>query len=134
MYYNGEGVPKDYSQAASAFRLSADQGFAEGQYWLGVMYARGLGVAKDHSEAVRLYGLAADKGNTDAQMGLGAMYALGMGVPQDYTKGYFWFTIAAVGGNPTAIKLRDGYERRMTLAQVAEAQKMAREWKPKDSK
>jgi TPR repeat protein len=98
------------------------------------MYVNGRGVPKDYSEAARLYRLAADQGNVNAQIGTGALYVEGIGVPKDYIQGYFWFTLAAVSGNPAAAKVRDGIEKSMTPAQVAEAQRLAREWKPKDAK
>ena len=52
----------DYATALSLFRLAADQGLANAQYNLGVMYERGEGVPQDYKEAVRLYRLAADQG------------------------------------------------------------------------
>jgi hypothetical protein len=47
---------------------------------------------------------------------------------------YFWFTLAAVQGSPEVAKIRDGFERRMTVEEVAAAQTMARDWKPKNAK
>ena len=135
MYENGEGVPRDYDEAVKRYRLSADQGFADAQYRLGVMYVNGRGVPKDYLEAARLYRLAADQGNGSGQMGLGASYAEGKGVPKDYVQAYFWFTLAAVNaGNPVVAKMRDWVEKNLTPEQVAEAQRLAREWKPKDAK
>ena len=37
MYYNGEGVPQDYQEAVSWFRLAAEQGDASAQFNLGVI-------------------------------------------------------------------------------------------------
>jgi TPR repeat protein len=50
------------------------------------------------------------------------------GVPQDYVIAHMWLSLAAAGGNFTAE--RDFIAAKMTPAQVAEAQKLAREWKP----
>ena len=61
----------------AAFILAADQGFAEAQFKLGIMYAEGRGVLKDEAEAVRWYRLAADQGLAGAQGDLGIMYASG---------------------------------------------------------
>jgi hypothetical protein len=41
-----------------------------------------------------------------------------------------WFNLAAVQGLPVAVEQRDLIAKRMTPAQIAEAQKLAREWKP----
>ena len=50
----------DYATALSLLRPLADQGNAQAQFYLGVMYKAGLGVVQDYKEAVRLYRLAAD--------------------------------------------------------------------------
>jgi TPR repeat protein len=62
------------------------------------------------------------------------MYALGQSVPQDYVKAHLWFNIAAYNGLQEAIKSRDTAASQMTPAQLVEAQKLAREWKPKQAK
>ena len=55
MYWNGNGVPKDDTEAVRWYRLAADQGVAQAQNNLGIMYAVGRGVTKDDTEAVRWY-------------------------------------------------------------------------------
>jgi TPR repeat protein len=60
------------------------------------------------------------------------MYANGHGVPQDYVLAHMWFNLAAATGMvETAAADRDMVAAKMTPAQIAEAQKLAREWKPK---
>ena len=62
---------------------------------------------------------------------LGVMYAEGRGVPQDYVRAHMWFSLAAAQGEQKAAKtLIEMAERRMTPAQITEAQKLARDWKP----
>jgi len=63
--------------------LFAEQGVAEAQFNLGLMYYNGQGVRQDYAEAVRWYRQAAEQGNAEAQNNLGAMYAIGQGVRQD---------------------------------------------------
>ena len=58
------------------------------------------------------------------------MYGKGHGVTQDYVQAYMWYILAAQGEKDTG-ELRDGLAKQMTPAQIAEAQKLAREWKPK---
>ena len=63
-------------------------------------------------------------------------YRNGQGVPQDYAQAHMWVTLAASRLPPgkdrdNAVKKRDIVAERMTPAQIAEAQKLAREWKPK---
>jgi TPR repeat protein len=56
------------------YRLAADQGDADAQFNLGVMYDTGRGVPQDDAEAERWYRLAADQGDANAQSNLGVMY------------------------------------------------------------
>ena len=57
-YYNGEGVEKDFAQAAKWYRKAAEQNHASAQNNLGVRYANGQGVEKDYAEAYAWYNLA----------------------------------------------------------------------------
>jgi len=97
-------MAQDYVEAVKWYRLAEDQGFANAQSNLDLMYAKGEGVAQDYIEAVKLYRLAADQGYGGAQCGLGAMHAQGHGVPQDVTKAEQWFKLAADQGHAGAIK------------------------------
>ncbi|MGB8575646.1 MAG: SEL1-like repeat protein, partial [Pseudolabrys sp.] len=54
----------------------------------------------------------------------------GLGVPQDKVRAYMWFNLSAAQGREGAAAFRDLIARRMTPAQIAEAQRLAREWKP----
>lgn len=102
MYFDGEGVDKDYQEAAKWYHKAAEQGEVRAQNNLGVMYANGEGVDQDYEEAVRLYGAAAEKGVAFAQSNLGVMYAEGRGVDQDYKKAEKWYRKAAEQGNAFA--------------------------------
>jgi uncharacterized protein len=73
----------------------------------------------------------AEQGIARAQYNLGLMYDNGEGVPQNYVIAHMWFNLAAAGGLKSAAQNRDGVAARMTPAQVAEAQQLAREWQPK---
>jgi TPR repeat protein len=50
---------------------------------------------------------------------------------QDYVEAYMWLSLSAAQGNQHAKTGRDVVARHMTAAQIAEAQKLAREWQPK---
>jgi uncharacterized protein len=119
----------DYATAMQLFRPLADQGNAIAQYNVGVMYEDSKGVSQDYTEAMKWYRLAADQGGAGAQFNLGGMYANGKGVPRDYVRAYMWFNLAAAQGVQGAERNRDGMALHMTPAQIAEAQKLAREWK-----
>ncbi|MGA2960939.1 MAG: RodZ domain-containing protein [Candidatus Korobacteraceae bacterium] len=98
-YQNGEGVQKDYAEAARWFRKAAEQGNASGQNNLGVMYLSGRGVAKNNAEAVHWFHKAADQGSSMGQYNLGVMYRNGRGVPRDDTEALRWYRKAADQGN-----------------------------------
>ena len=91
------------------------------------MYYNGQGVLQDSAAAVKWCRLAADQGDDAAQYNLGVMYEKGQGVPQDYVQAHKWWNLAAVAGDKEAIKNRDIVAGKMTPAQIAEAQKLARE-------
>jgi TPR repeat protein len=129
MYFIGQSVPKDYAAAASWYRKAADQGYAAAQYSLGLMYAHGQSVPQDYAAAANWYRKAADQGDATAQLLLGIMYTNGQGVPQDYISAHMWYNLGAAAGHQDAAKIRDIVAARMTPAQIAEAQWLAREWK-----
>ncbi len=79
---------------------------------------------------VKWYRKAADQGHASAQSNLGLRYAEGQGVPQDYVRAHMWFSVSSAQGNQLAAKNRDHIAPRMTPAQTAEAERLAREWKP----
>jgi TPR repeat protein len=118
----------DYATAVREFRPLAEQGDASAQYNLGVMYENGRGVPQDYAAAVGWYRKAAEQGEAYAQYNLGVMYDNGRGVPQDYVHAHKWFNLAATSGNKIATKNRNIIAKKMTPAQIAEAQKLAREW------
>ena len=135
MYLNGRGVPQDDAEAVRWYRLAAEQGDAAAQNNLGVMYATtGRGIPQDDAEAVRRYRLAAQQGHAAAQYNLGIMYGTGRGVPQDYVAAYMWLDLAgrqSSGDDREAyIKAREALAALITSEQIAEALRLAREWKP----
>src|SRR5512136_459034 len=85
---------------------------------------------RDYATALRLIRPLADQGNANAQYNLGVFYDNGLGVPQDKVRAYMWFNLSAAQGREGAAAFRDLIARRMTPVQIAEAQKLAREWKP----
>ena len=129
------GLADAGGEAARWYRLAAEQGNADAQLILGTMYANGEGVPQDYGEAARWYRLAAEQGNADAQLILGTMYAGGEGVPQDYVQSHKWLNLAASRTTPEKAEdnrsLRDQLAELMTAPQVADAQRLAREWQPK---
>lgn len=129
VYFNGLGVEKDYGQALFWFTKAAERGDAEAQTNLGYLYDKAFGVGQDYKKAVAWYRKAAAQGHASAQFDLGMMYYEGLGVAQDYIEAHKWLNIAAGNGHPDAAASREHTEKRMTDAQIAEAQKRASEWR-----
>ena len=77
---------------------AAEQGNADAQFNLGVMYNNGQGVRQDYTQAVQWYRKAAEQGDAKAQYNLGAMYANGLGVRQNYKIAKEWFGKACDNG------------------------------------
>ena len=131
-YHTGEGVPQDDAEAVRWFRLATDQGHAQAQYRLGVAYRDGDGVRQDDAESVRWFRLAAEQGRADAQHDLACSYRDGNGVPQDYVQAHMWYSLSASQSSEAEwgnrAKNRDLTAQRMTPDQLAEAQRLAREW------
>ncbi|MEO8341791.1 MAG: tetratricopeptide repeat protein [Nitrospirota bacterium] len=131
LYRKGRGVPQDDVQARQWFAKAAAQGQAKAQFHLGTLYFNGEGVLKDYQQALRWFRLAADQGEALAQTKIAIMYDEGQGVSKNFVQAYKWYSLAATHGDKPAPQLRDLLANQMTPAQIAEAQKLAQEWKPK---
>ena len=120
----------DYKNALRELKPLAEKGHARAQYWTGYMYSEGHGVTKYYFEAVRWFRKSAVQGFADSQFSIGFMYETGRGVPRNYVLAYMWYNLAAVSEHDSAGEFRDALERKMTPAQIAQAQKMAAKWRP----
>ncbi|TAJ42200.1 MAG: sel1 repeat family protein [Reyranella sp.] len=129
---------KDMATAARIWKAWADKGNAEARTLLGAMYWSGEGVPRDHKEAARLYLLAANQGYARAQNDIGFMYGFGEGTPPaNDIEAYKWLTLAIKGYTSKnqdrldqAIKDKATLAKRMTKAQITEAEARVKGWKP----
>ena len=89
-------------------------------------------------EAVRWFRRAAERGYYDAQYYLGTMYTDGRGVLQDAVTAHMWLNLAAAQYSGSLgdlyVRARDRVAARLTPEQRAEAQRLAREWRPIDQR
>ena len=131
LYNGGVGVPQDYGQAKEWFEKAAKQGHVGAQINLGTLYLQGEGAPQSDQMALFWIRPAAEQGHVLAFAKLGWMYAQGRGVLQDFIQAHKWYNLAAANGHGKAAEYRDALAKQMTPAQIAEAQKLAREWKPK---
>ena len=146
----GFGVPEQYQEAVAwaedveKYRDAASEGVAEAQYRLATLYygpqARARNIPQDREAAVALYHSAATKGHALAMYALGLIYQGKISretLPDtDYVQAHMWYNLAASRLPPgaerdLAVKDRDFLARyRLTPEQLAEAQRLAREWQP----
>ena len=130
---SGRGVRESGSEAVDWFRKAAEQGFAPSQYQLGNCYLQGTGVPKNIEEGIRRVRSAAENGLAVAQNKLGTCYQKGVGLPKDEVQAYKWFALAAAQDDEHAPDIKVSLatlESRLTKDQIAEAQRLAREFKP----
>ena len=129
MYIDGKGVTKDYEKGEYYYKKSADQGYSHAQQVLGSCLVKGPCFHRDVVRGLDLMEAAARNGMDTALLELAFMYKRGEGVPKDYVLALKWFNLAAASFEGWAT-YRDDMEEEMASAQIAEAQKLSREWKP----
>jgi uncharacterized protein len=125
---------RDYVTAITLFFSLADKGHATAQFNLGVMHENGIGVVQDFKKSVGWYRMAAEQGYVKAQFNLALMYEGGKWVKQDYVLAHMWYNLAARNGDKFGNHNRDIVAAQMTSAQIAKAQKMAKECEKKNYK
>ena len=146
MYEEGDGVPKDMAQALTWLTKAADTGYAIAASYLGAIYGAGDSVPKNDSLSWTWYERSADLGDEKAQLWVGKLYAL-RGLKElgeelvvnqhngasgsDLVAAYKWYNLAAAQGNKDAAYQRDNIAGQMTSTQIADAQRLSAEWKPK---
>jgi uncharacterized protein len=135
MHHEGKGLPEDNRRAFEWARKAAEQGNGDAEALLGVLYAQGQGVQKDDAQAALWFHKAAHRGNASGQSKMGMCYMRGIGVPKDCVTAWMWFDLAAsqTSGHDQMCNcdLRDTIAALgLTPAQIGEARRMSREWKP----
>lgn len=96
---NANNMPLAFEE----FLAAANEGDANSQFNVAMMYEQGIGVTKDEKKAVYWYNKAAMQGNSAAQFNLGVLYENGRGTPKDYAKANMWYRKAAAQGDGLAI-------------------------------
>lgn len=127
-YHNGVAQIA-YGQAMALYRPAAEQGHANAQLALGIMYGRGEGVVQDHALSMAWFRKAAEQGHGFAQYYLGSMYSMGHGGIQDDKLAYAWLSVAAANTNHPfdVIQERDKVALRLT-AELDEATALANQY------
>lgn len=121
----------DYAAAVKEWRPLADKGDAPSQFNLGLLYVDGHGVPQDYAEAAKWFERAAQQDYEKAQLNLGALYGVGKGVKRDYVQAYKWLNVCAAKGDSKCAAQRDLVAQKLKAKQLAVAQRLASEFKPK---
>lgn len=142
---DGIGGPADPSQAAQFLKRAAELGNAQAQNALGELYQSGRGFPKDFEMAARYFGQSAQQGEAAGAKNIGLAFARGQGVERKPVQAYFWLSIGAFDEvsqsnakwGTEALELiddpavlRDKLARSMKADEIAEAQRLTREWRP----
>ena len=117
-------------------RERAASGDPDAQFSLGKNYEAGRsGLKQDYAVAASWYRKSADQGNVYAQASLGILYHSGKGLPHDDVQSEMWLTLSAdhapKDDRDTIVEMRDSVAAHLTPQQLAEAQRLAHERKPK---
>jgi hypothetical protein len=135
IHHRGRAVNIDEVQAVAWFRRAAEQGDAEAQVQLGMRLSEGRAMPQNYADAAKWFRLAANQGDAKGQYFLGLLYSRGEGVPLSNVYAHMWFNLAAAHfpasdarDRQAAAKNRDSVAFKMTREEIAEAQKLARDW------
>ena len=109
MYYNGDGVVQDYTEAIKWYRYWAERGNPYAQYYMGICHDEGRGLEASLTKAMDFYKQSflefksrAEKGDKDAMLYLGKLYSLGKYVTKDKVAAVKWYREAAEQGDARA--------------------------------
>ncbi len=154
MYAVGLGVPRDYDEAVKCFAWLQNRTLLTRKTFSESPMRTDSSCSKADADALAWYRRAANKVYDSShltlmhspQYNLAAMYASGRGISKDNVQAYMWFTLAAKLGDirspdplgvvsfgsskETALEQRDKVAALMTRAEIAEGEKLAREWSP----
>ncbi len=122
MYYEGQGVIRDYGKAAQWCQKAADQGNVAAMVNLGIFYRDGKGVPRDYVKAREYFRMAGMRNDPDAQNNLGAMLANGQGGPKDLVEAYAWLSLADDLKQPTAKSNLEAVRKMMTQKQIGDGE------------
>ena len=140
MYESGKGGSKSNREASKWYRKAAERGYYVAQIDLGRMYETGKyetleGTVQNYNEGSKWYRKATesrDSFNGQAFWDLAKMYDEGEKVIQDYARAHMWYNLAVAQGYTLGQVYRNILAEKMTPAQIAEAQRLAREWQKRE--
>ncbi len=128
----------DYATALAEFKVLADQGKPEAQYFMGLFYHNGFGVPRDQTESAKWFLQAARQGDARSQYYVGIMAEKGQGVEKDPVAAHRWLSLSAANPQTShrdSLYTReaiDKLEKKMTPEQIAKAKETTKNGKPQN--
>jgi hypothetical protein len=111
------------AEGVKLMQQAAELGERRAEFVMAQLHAQGNGVARDPAVSLEWMRRAAGHGIIEAQMNLGTAYQLGFDVPADPVEAAFWYGLAAAGGHKPAESLLAVVRRKLTPAQLDEAER-----------
>ncbi|MFY9854554.1 MAG: tetratricopeptide repeat protein [Terracidiphilus sp.] len=131
-YASGNGVARDFRQAAEWYRKAADKGDIGGEVHLAALYRDGgKNFPRDMVRAAEWYRKAAEQGDVPSQATLGVLYSIGQGLPQSDKDAYFWLDLAATARGPNQEKYaanRQMVGTHLTVDELDEVEERVAKW------
>ncbi len=102
IYFDGPYAKEMLPEIIGLYEKSANQGYNESQYYLGVIYDKGRGVAKDDVTARKWYRIAAENKHKIAQFNYAVFLLQGRGGEIDEGEGWNWMEKSSLQGYEAA--------------------------------
>jgi TPR repeat protein len=128
----------DYAGALAEFKVLADQGKPEAQYFMGLFYHNGFGVPRDQNESAKWFMKAARQGDARSQYYVGIMAEKGQGVEKDPVAAHMWLSLSAANAQTShrdsmyTKEAIEKLEKKMSPEQIAKAKETAKNWNPRN--
>lgn len=128
-YFYFRAAAGGHAPSLAALWELARGGEPHARFRLGILLQAGKGLPRDLSAAAGWWRMAAEQGLGEAQLGLAGLYRDGLGVPADPVQAYLWFSLAEAQGEAGAKEGREELTRGLSAAQIADGERLAREWR-----
>lgn len=128
MLLNGEGVKKNWPEAAKWFEASAHQGDVGAQYIFGEMNLKGMGMVRDYRKAGAWFKKSAEQDYPDAQFRLGEWYANGKGGVTNFVLAYAWLKLAGANGIQAGDEKKKQVKSQLNDKEINHANQLAYQW------
>ena len=132
LYMNGGyGLAQDHDKALLWLETALDRGNPLAETYVTRKCFGAVKARTDREETLAWCGIAAERGDPDGQFAFGIVLSEIEGWPADLVQAHMWFDIATTADHSFASEKRGRLTNRMTAAEVAEARRLARAWRPK---